>query len=306
MIRAFPALALAGALIPSFWAMWDGRASPGGPLRAAFRRHGSGAGLLIGAAACAVLLGFLSSLTLSPTAWGDWLHKVATLDRSGSTNEISLRALVAGNGSDRDAILSVLWPLRGLGIAASVIAVAAAARGRPPHQTAALALLLVPIFFSPSNYYLHLVCLLPLIAEETLPALNPDGSWLSRRDAASWLALFTLCSAQYWTVLERDIGLHFRFATALYFAMMGFLLVNACVQSAERAHAYGPLTRQSRFGHQNTVTDKSAHFEPALSCASLDDAHVQPALPPKDAEGLAVSAASLHVAASTCREPIVR
>ena len=103
---------------------------------------------------------------------------------------------------------------------------------------AVIALLLVPIIFNPANYYLHYFCLLPLLADEL--GVRAEGEkWMTERDATRWLLALGVCIAQYWTVLERDETLHFRYATALYFAAMGHLLVNILLQNAERD---GPAT----------------------------------------------------------------
>jgi hypothetical protein len=99
---------------------------------------------------------------------------------------------------------------------------------------AVIALLLVPIIFNPANYYLHFFCLLPLVANDLRPRALGEP-WMTARDAASWLSALGVCAAQYWTVLERDETLHFRYATALYFAAMAFLLANVIRQNSERA-----------------------------------------------------------------------
>jgi hypothetical protein len=234
MMRAFPALAVVACLMPFGWRIWESRNASGGwPSRIddEYRRN---LRIAVGAVGCVIILVVVSSLVLSPTAWADWLHKVSMLDRSGSMNEISLRALVAGNGNDRDTILTVLWPIRVIGIGITIAAVVAATRRRPPHQAALLGLLLVPVLFNPSNYYLHFVCLLPLLADEQVSSEGTGQWWISSRGAATLSILLLLCAAQYWTVLERDIALHFRFATVLYFGMLMFVVINALRQNAER------------------------------------------------------------------------
>ena len=111
---------------------------------------------------------------------------------------------------------------------------------------AVIALLLVPIIFNPANYYLHYFCLLPLLADE-LRVRDEGEKWMTERDAVRWLLALGVCIAQYWTVLERDETLHFRYATALYFAAMGHLLVNILLQNAEHA---GPATLPDRSSGQ--------------------------------------------------------
>jgi len=233
MIRAFPALALAGCIVPFGWSIWESRHAGGRWRPHLGQEYRHGVRIALGAALCAVALALASSLILSPSAWMDWLHKVSLLDRNGSTNEISLRALLAGNGNDRDAILSALGPIRVVAIGVAITSVVVAMRRRAPHQAALLGLLLVPVLFNPSNYYLHFICLLPLIVDERDTRASAAQPSISPRDAATWFALLGLCAAQYWTVLERDVGLHFRFATVLYFATAAFLVFNALRQNAE-------------------------------------------------------------------------
>jgi hypothetical protein len=60
---------------------------------------------------------------------------------------------------------------------------------------------------------------------------------MTERDATNWLLVLGVCVVQYWTVLERDDTLHFRYATALYFGSMAHLLYNLIRQNAERAAA---------------------------------------------------------------------
>jgi hypothetical protein len=108
-------------------------------------------------------------------------------------------------------------------------------RGGLPDQMAVIAMLLVPVLFNPVNYHLHFVCLLPLIADELRapPTANGEGSRFLTADGASiWLIALGVCVAQYWTVLERDETLHFRFATVLYFAAMTLVIVQTIRKNA--------------------------------------------------------------------------
>jgi hypothetical protein len=235
MIRAFPALALFGAVLPSAWVLWDGRGYGGwAGLRASIGQRRELIRIVAGAAACVIIAGLVSSFVFSPGAWGDWLRKVAALDHDPSTNETSLRAFIAGTAGDQQAILRARWPLYALSIALPSMAVVFAARGRRPDQSAILALLLVPIVFNPANYYLHFFCLVPLLGDELRLRTNV-ARWLPERDATIWIVSLGVCVAQYWTVLERDETLHFRYATVLYFTATVYLLVSALRQNAERA-----------------------------------------------------------------------
>jgi hypothetical protein len=237
MIRAFPALALLGAVIPIAWAVWEERGEGGArALLASLRQRRDLVRIVAGAAICVIVTGLVSSLLFSFGAWGEWLRKVAALDHDPSTNETSLRAFIAGTGADQQAILRARWPLYALSLAIPSLAVIWSGRRRRPDQMAVVALLLVPIIFNPANYYLHFFCLLPLIADEVRVRVG-DERWMTERDATNWLLVLGVCVVQYWTVLERDDTLHFRYATALYFASMAHLLYNLIRQNAERAAA---------------------------------------------------------------------
>src|SRR5262249_31819826 len=101
-----------------------------------------------------------------------------------------------------------------------------AARGKRPEQAAMLGLFLIAVVFYPANYYIHFVFLLPLIATEydkarPKPAELPAGApRIDKTDAGMWLSLLGICVAQYYTVLETDMDLHFQMSTAIFFAGM--------------------------------------------------------------------------------------
>jgi hypothetical protein len=237
LIRAFPALALIGAVLPMGWAVWDEKGDR--RIRAfvtSLARRRDLVRLVAGAALCVLVAGLASSLIFSLGAWGVWLTKVAALDHDPATNETSLRAFIAGTGGDQQSILLVRWPVYALSLAIPSLAVVFAARRRRPDQIAVLAMLLVPVIFNPSNYYLHYVCLLPLLADEVRRPKTGEP-WLSPSEATGWLAVFAMCVAQYWTVLERNETLHFLFATVVYFAATAFLIGLTLPQNGGRAAA---------------------------------------------------------------------
>ena len=235
MIRAFPAFALVGAVMPIGWAVWDARGNGGArAVAAALYRRRDLVRLVVGTAVCALVAWLVSSFVFSFGSWGDWLRKVKALEHDPSVNETNLRAFIAGTGNDQQAILRARWPIYALLLALPPLVVIAAARRRRPDQMAVIALLLVPVVFNPANYYLHFVCLMPLVADE-LRAPAEGEPFMTERDAVTWLLWLGVCAAQYWTVLERDDTLHFRYSTVLYFAAMAHLLLNVIRQNAERA-----------------------------------------------------------------------
>jgi hypothetical protein len=221
-IRAFPALALIGTLLPAaFWLVeyvWNERRLPSWKVLVTAQRP-----LLriwIGAAAALLLLALASSLILSFRAWPSWFVKVNLLDADAHVNPVSLRTLIAGSGQDRAWMLDARMPLFiALALALSGL-VAVACRGKRPEQAAMFGLMLLPILLYPANYYLHLVCLLPLAAR----LRSTEGS-LDATDAWLWALLLGMCAFQYFTVLVGDTRLHFYFASVLLITTLTVALI---------------------------------------------------------------------------------
>jgi hypothetical protein len=228
MIRAFPALALMAAALPTLWTIGEQvRQQRRLPSLAALRALPI-VRVLAGAALAAVAVFLFSALVLPVAAWPEWLRKVSQLSSDPHANHISLRSLIAGWRGDQADVLRARLPLFLTAILGYVGLVALAARGRRLDQAAILGLILVPVLLYPANYYIHLVFLLPLLATERAGAVSPRGAFL-------WLVLLGMCAAQYFTVMETDRGLHFYFASVLLFAAVTALLVS--LASGERRPA---------------------------------------------------------------------
>jgi hypothetical protein len=235
MIRAFPALALVWTGVPvAFW-IWDHRRRQGRlPDWRAWRDHvattplGPFVKIAIGAASAAAVLFVFSGIVFSFDAWIDWLHKVSMLDRDPHVNDVSLRCLIAGAGGFQVRILRARWLVFGLVALGYAAAAFAACRKRRFDQAAVFGSMLIPVVFNPANYYVHFICVIPLLAaesrrdEDALPA-GP----VPERDVLGWLVLLTVCAAQYWTVLDTDTELHFQHATVIFFFALAVLLVTA-------------------------------------------------------------------------------
>ena len=73
-----------------------------------------------------------------------------------------------------------------------------------PEQAAVLAMVLVPVLFYPANYYIHLVCFLPLVISEK----DADGKSqpLGPVDGAIAMTLLGMCAAQFIAVLITEHG----------------------------------------------------------------------------------------------------
>jgi hypothetical protein len=270
MIRAFPALALLGAAIPFGYFAWEHRRQTGrlprwsevGPSHPLVRTA-------IGAGACLLTAWLFSSILLSFDAWLAWIHKVSILDRDPHVNDVSLRGLIAGSLGNQRRVLMARLPLFIAAVAAFVIGVVAAARGKRYDQAAVLGTILIPVVFNPANYYIHFICVLPLLAMEAKwaqrtevdrpgSAALAEGTPLPRHDAVNWAILLFMCTAQYWTVLTRDTDLHFQSATAIFFTAMSALLINTI---------RGGLAQRSQVVNEGAEAEEVLP-EPALSAAA--------------------------------------
>jgi hypothetical protein len=225
LIRAFPAITLVTASLPALWWLVElKRSQQRWPTWQELREAHEPTLRLLGAAlATGLLLVAVTTLRWSWPAWADWFWKVAKLSADPHANSIALRGLIAGWEPGHHSLLSARMPLYVAGIGFYLGAVVLAARQRALEQAAILGLLLVPVVFYAANYYIHVVCLLPLLVRERR---GPEGSTLlSPTDGWIWLTLLGLCLAQYWTVLVDDIGLHFHQATVLLFGALTVIVV---------------------------------------------------------------------------------
>jgi len=224
-IRAFPALTLIGATIPALWWLFDYiRANKKLPSVATIRAEQMPTvRLLIGAVATLTVLIGVSAIILSPEAWADWASKVGQLSSDPHANHISLRSLIAGWGDDQSAVVRARMPVFIGAVLCYIAAVFASARRMPPEQAAVLALVLVPVLFYPANYYIHLVCFLPLVISEK----DAEGKSqpLSPTDGAIAMTLLGLCAAQFISVLISDMGVHFYLNGVLLFIAITTMLL---------------------------------------------------------------------------------
>jgi hypothetical protein len=89
-----------------------------------------------------------------------------------------------------------------------------AARGKRPEQTAVLGLMLIPVVFYPSSYYIHFVFLLPLVVP-----LSATGVGVS-------VVLLLLCALQYGAVMVLpNLPIHFYLSGVLLLAAFAAVLL---------------------------------------------------------------------------------
>lgn len=233
LIRAFPLVTLLTASFPALWWLlefhrrehrWPSFVELREAQRPLLR-------ILSAAALTALVLIAVTSLRWSLPAWLDWLAKVSKLNADSHGNSVALRNLLAGWEPGHHQLLVARWPLYAAAIAFYVGLTFLMARNKPLERAAILGILLVPVLFYAANYYIHVVCLLPLLAVERrahaggAAAADDAASPLSSSDAWVWIILLGLCVAQYWTVLVTDLPLHFYLATVLLFAAMTALML---------------------------------------------------------------------------------
>jgi hypothetical protein len=224
-IRAFPVITLATGCFPALWWAideWPSRRKLP-PWSAVIADQRPLLRTLAAAAITAVALVTVTSLRWSLPTWGDWLSKVARLSADPHGNSIALRGLIAGWQTGHHQLLQARWPLYAAAIGFYVIGVFLTCRHKSLERAAILGLLLVPVVFYPANYYIHIVCLLPLIAVEHKE--RSGQAPLSSSDAWVWLILLGLCAAQYWTVLVTDLPLHFHLSTVLLFGALTAIVI---------------------------------------------------------------------------------
>jgi hypothetical protein len=230
LIRAFPAVALVGVACAStlgFFETWvRTRRLPN--VREYLLGRPAFLKVCAGAAACVAIAITLTSARFGFERWLEWWKKVALLDSDICTNDVSLRALVAfGTDQAPNATLHARLPLYLVLLAFGCAVIAAAAKRVRIHQAALLALPLIVIVFNPANYYVHFIALLPLLGSASEPKSAP------RRGAAPQFThlaisgpLLALCVAEYWTVLDPDLGRHFQLETLFTFAALAWLYAN--------------------------------------------------------------------------------
>ncbi len=219
MIRAFPALALVGVGIAPLWSLISAvRAERRLPKLRAFLEQNRDAVRVFAGALLAMAVCFVFSIVvLDARSWLEWASKVQKLEGDPHFGCVCLRNFFGGWNGDQHRILRSRAPVYGLALLGFIAATVWAGRERKLEQLAVLGLMLLPIIFAPSNYYLHIVYVFPLLVLERRLAPGPV---VSRVGAGIWIALLALCAAQYFTVLVGDLGMHFYLSTTLLLATL--------------------------------------------------------------------------------------
>jgi hypothetical protein len=216
MIRAFPAVALVGAMLPMLWwigEQWYVRRRPPS-IREILAEQRAAVRIALGGFGAVLVLFLFSAAVLPVSAWGHWLVKVGQLSSDPHPSCLSLISLVAGWEFNQVRILRDRLPVFIAGLAFFIGLVVMAARGKRPEQTAVLGLMLIPVVFYPSSYYIHFVFLLPLVVP-----LSATGVGVS-------VVLLLLCALQYGAVMVLpNLPIHFYLSGVLLLAAFAAVLL---------------------------------------------------------------------------------
>ncbi len=198
MIRAFPALALLFLAVPIGWQLleaWrrrqrgsDEAASLWAPL-VPLVKVGVGVVLIV------TVLGAASTATFGwDESWGQWSEKIAMHANKPNVNHFGLRANIGykaenlwhrlrARGQDPELwgplttqTLKDRWWLLSLSMLAYTLLAVFACRRARLSDAAVIGTMMIPIFFYPSNYYLHILFIWPLLLA-AWNARDGDRSW---------------------------------------------------------------------------------------------------------------------------------
>ncbi len=220
LIRAFPAVALIALGVPVLHQLVvstrQARRFPA--WSEIWARHRWFFDTAMGAAVCVALSVLLSSMVMGWDSWPLWVEKISSFTASPHVNHISLLTVIAGSEGNQAEVLAQ----RSVLFAASValyfaLAIWVAARGAP-YRVALLGLMMMPVTMYPANYYMHFIFLLPLLVSEVRV---DQKRWPREAGAKTWILLLGICAAQYFTVRETNLSMHFYNASVL---LMGGLL----------------------------------------------------------------------------------
>lgn len=253
MIRAFPALALLFLAAPVAWklaAAWHKRRESSDedvqPLRELLPLVKVGAGAVL----VVVTLGGLSIHAFGlEKSWGAWSQKMSLHANTPNINNVGLTALLSfdpdnlwGNLRARGEDPAQWEPLtaqtmkdrRWLIVAGmlfyTLLAFFACRRARLS-DAAVIGTMMIPIYFYPSNYYLHILFIWPLLlAASSTP--NGDRPWSLL--AASVLGF---CSVQWFGWLIPGTYGEFLCWSGMLLALIAIVLVIAIVANERRAIA---------------------------------------------------------------------
>ena len=236
LIRAFPAFTLLALGLPvALWLVQQRRARGHWPSWKMFKKEQAWfLHTALGASIAVLVLGAASSMILGWDAWPLWLQKISSFTASPHVNHLGLLSVVAGSQSNQAIVLAQRMPFYFIAQVLFFVLALWVSSTRRPHQVALLGLLLMPVFLYPANYYLHAVFLLVMLVDEPLKAKNKQARIQSAR---VWGLLLFICMAQYLTVREKSLEVHFYNASVILCAGLLAILYVLLPRDAQGAVA---------------------------------------------------------------------
>ena len=251
MIRAFPVLALAFLAAPIAWklaaaarARRGGSDDNGRPLAQLLPLLKVGAGVAV----VVVALGALSTHKFGwEESWGSWSQKISMHANRPNVNHVGLTALV---GYDSDNLWHNLrargedpeqWePLTAqttkdrrwviiAGMLLYTLLGLLACRGSRLSDAAVIGTMMIPIYFYPSNYYLHILFIWPLLFAARSGS-NGDRDW-----SLIAAAILGFCSLQWFGWLIPGNYGQFLFWSGMLLGLIAILLVIASAANEREA-----------------------------------------------------------------------
>jgi hypothetical protein len=235
MIRAFPATAVFFLAAPLLVSVSDALRRSGRlpDLRGLIAGSGPLFRALGGALGCVVVLTALSSARFGfAHSWGDWSHKILLHSVTPNVNHVGLRTLFQFDTSKTLHSLGETggdWaveqtrtflsrrPFFLAAVALFTLLAIAAARGRDLRQAALIGMMMIPIYFYPSNYYLHYVFVLPLLID-----YSDEPRQRTLWGLVSFVVL-VICVSEYWGFDAR--GVDERYVHWSWGVLVGYLVI---------------------------------------------------------------------------------
>lgn len=240
MIRAFPLLALVFLTVPVGWKLWSSiRSRRAGPEKPPLWFQAMPLVKVgVGAVAIALILGTLSTATFGfEKSWGIWSEKIALHANKPNINHLGITALVGykpdnlwnnlrARGEDPEqwgpltaqTVKERRWMIV-LGMLAFTALAALACRGVRLSDAAVIGTMMIPVYFYPANYYLHIVFVWPLL-HAAWTGHETDRAW-------TWIASAVLgcCAIQWFGWLIPGGYGQFLFWSGTFLALIVVLLV---------------------------------------------------------------------------------
>jgi hypothetical protein len=233
LIRAFPALVLITTIMPAIaWLCsdtWRNKTIPS--LRRIWEKQQGLVKLSIGAASTVIAGIGISSLVYGWSSWQTWWFKVSTLEGGAHSNLECLKMIMSFDPMTiyhyifcQDPYLdwdtfTTNWahpPFAFYVVALGFIVLAIRASANlPPFKAALTGLILLPIIFCQTNYYMHSFILLALLGVS---------------DSYIYIILLGLCIAQFATTFITDESLHFYVASEFLLLTYAVILVRLNLQ----------------------------------------------------------------------------